>query len=458
MASDVRRFCREVAANGALWALGSGLASGTVVNYLAMDYGATGLALSLAIAAPKLTSLVQLVQPWFVRRIASRKTICLASLFVSSLVLALLPLAVEIASAAGSRVASVEANHIASGNRWALAALIGCWSLYHVLEYVGAAALWSWMRDEVPNRVRGRVWGVRESWMAAGRWIGLFAGVGIAEASRADWSFLGSASWISRVLHDQTFMGRHLLLALGGVILCVSVVPLLSLRDRRSAPDPFPAAQYAAAFRSSAFWKLLAFAALLALANGVAQAPQGLFPYRILGLTLTTMLLLRGLLFAGQAAIAAWFGRRFDEGGHRFWMLTCQLLVAAGGALLLLATPEFPWPFHAAWILWIAYAGLNVAIPDLTLRFAPQGSAGPWIGLSFSLAAVSFGVATVFGGWAFDHLPLATWLGLGESPRGQYDAFFIVATALRLMAAGCLFLLPATLAVEELRSPTKKAK
>lgn len=250
-----------------------------------MDYGAAGLALSLAIAAPKLTSLVQLVQPWFVGRLASRKTICLASLLASSLVLTALPLVVELAAG--------------DGNLAALAALIGCWSLYHLLEYVGAAALWSWMRDEVPDRVRGRVWGVRESWMAAGRWIGLFVGVGIAEASRHDWIFFADGSWLSSVLRDQTFMGRHLLLALGGAILCASVVPLLSLRDRRSAPEPYPAMQYAAAFRSSAFWKLLAFVALLALANGFAQAPQGLFPYKVLGLTLTTMLLLRGILFAG---------------------------------------------------------------------------------------------------------------------------------------------------------------
>lgn len=35
----------------------------------------------------------------------------------------------------------------ANGALWALAVLVGCWSLYHLLEYVGAAALWSWMRD-----------------------------------------------------------------------------------------------------------------------------------------------------------------------------------------------------------------------------------------------------------------------------------------------------------------------
>ena len=441
MASGLRTFCRGVAANGALWALGSGLASGTVVYYLAMDYGAAGLALSLAIAAPKLTSLVQLVQPWFAGRIASRKTICLTSLLVSSLVLTTLPLIVEFAAAEGSG--------------WALAALIGGWALYHLLEYVGAAALWSWMRDEVPDRVRGRAWGVRESWMAAGRWVGLFVGVGLAEAARQDWSFLGDGSWIPSALQDSTFMGRHLLLAIGGGILCASVVPLFPLRDRRTAPEPFPAAQYAAAFRSSAFWKLIAFATLLAAANGFAQAPQGLFPYRILGLSLTTMLVLRGILFAGQGAIAGWFGKRFDEGGHRRWMLFCQLTVAAGGALFLFATPEFPWPFHAAWVLWIAYAGLNVAIPDLTLRFAPQGAAGPWIGLSFSLAAVSFGAATVAGGWAFEHLPIADWLGFTGSSRGQYDAFFLIATALRLFAAGCLILLPASLLKDDLAAESR---
>jgi MFS family permease len=432
VASGLRFFCRGVAANGALWALGSGLASGTVVNYLAMDYGAAGLALALAIAAPKLTSLVQLVQPWFVGRIASRKTICVTSLLVSALVLTTLPLAVELGAA--------------EGDFGALVALIAGWSLYHLLEYVGAAALWSWMRDEVPGRVRGRVWGVRESRMAIGRWIGLFVGVGLAEAAQVDWSFAADSSWLASVLQDRTFLGRHLLLAIGGAILCASVVPLFWLRDRRTAPEPFPAAQYAAAFRSREFWKLIAFVILLAAANGFAQAPQGLFPYRILGLSLTTMLVLRGILFAGQGAVATWFGRRFDEGRHRQWMLICQFVVAAGGALLLFATPEFPGPFHAAWILWIAYAGLNVAIPDLTVRFAPQGSAGPWIGLSFSLAAVAFGMASVAGGWAFDHLPVASWLGFASSGRSQYDAFFVIATALRLLAAGCLFLLPGSLA------------
>jgi hypothetical protein len=48
-------------------------------------------------------------------------------------------------------------------------------------------------------------------------------------------------------------------------------------------------------------------------------------------------------------------------------MGVCLLLVATGPLFYLAATPEDWWWIVGAWVVWIAYAGLNVCLPNLLL-------------------------------------------------------------------------------------------
>ena len=150
--------------NGAIWAIGNGLASTTLVIYLALELGAgrIGLGISLIVAAPRIAGLLRLAAPALIGRLTDRRRFCLGAYLLGSLVLFGLPLA-----AAPGCLPSAGAS---------LAALVVLWCLYHLLEYLGTVALWSWLADLVPLEIRGRFIGRRERWMVTGQAAAMLAG------------------------------------------------------------------------------------------------------------------------------------------------------------------------------------------------------------------------------------------------------------------------------------------
>jgi hypothetical protein len=151
-----RRRARRLAYwNGAIWAVGNGLASTTLVVYLALDLGAEGIGLGigLILAARHVVGLLRLGAPAVIGRLVDRKRFCLASFLLGTLLLLALPLV-----AAPGRLPSPAAS---------LGALVALWCLYHLLQYLGMVALWSWIADLVPVEIRGRFLGRRERWMVA---------------------------------------------------------------------------------------------------------------------------------------------------------------------------------------------------------------------------------------------------------------------------------------------------
>jgi MFS family permease len=140
-----------------LYAISTGLTSSTLVIYLIFGLNAPRIALGVALikAAPNLAGLLRLATPALIERLGDRKRFCVGTYVVSGLVLLALPLA-----AVPGWIPS------ASKSLWAIVLL---WCAYHVLEYLGAVALWSWIGDLVPWRTRGRFLGRRERWMVAGR-------------------------------------------------------------------------------------------------------------------------------------------------------------------------------------------------------------------------------------------------------------------------------------------------
>src|SRR4051812_402779 len=141
--------------NAAISATGNGLVSTTLVIYLANDFGAKGLAVSLILSAPRFAGLLRLVVPALMGRVATRKTLCIGAYVISSLMLCGVP-----------AVAALD-GQIRIGT--AVAAFVVAWCVYHVTEYVGTVALWSWLGDLTPRTIRGRLLGRRKFWLTAGR-------------------------------------------------------------------------------------------------------------------------------------------------------------------------------------------------------------------------------------------------------------------------------------------------
>ena len=135
-AAEIRGAMRLANANAGLWAIGNGLISTLLVIYLAADVGAEGLAIGLILAAPRFAGVLRLGVPALVARLQRRKAICMTAYAASAVVLCAVP------------VVTVTAQHVSPSP--ALALLVAAWCVYHLLEYVGTVALWSWLGDLTP--------------------------------------------------------------------------------------------------------------------------------------------------------------------------------------------------------------------------------------------------------------------------------------------------------------------
>ena len=161
---DRRRAMRLVNWNGAIWAVGNGLVGTMSIVYLVMEFHVRtiGLGIGLIVAAPHLVGLLRLGVPPLIGRLVDRKRFCLTAYLLSALVLAWVPW--------------MAAPGWLPSPAFALGMLIALWCVYHVLQYLGNVALWSWMADLAPLRIRGRFLGRRERWMAAGQAVGMATG------------------------------------------------------------------------------------------------------------------------------------------------------------------------------------------------------------------------------------------------------------------------------------------
>jgi hypothetical protein len=70
-----------------MWAIGNGLISTLLVIYLASDLGASGLSLSLILAAPRFAGLLRLGVPALMAGLRARKTTCITAYTISSIIL-----------------------------------------------------------------------------------------------------------------------------------------------------------------------------------------------------------------------------------------------------------------------------------------------------------------------------------------------------------------------------------
>jgi MFS family permease len=391
--------------NGAVWAIGNGLTSGTLVIYLAQELGAEriGLGIGLILAARHVVGLLRLGAPVLIGRLVDRKRFCLAAYLASALVLLGLPWV-----ATPGRLPSPGAS---------LAALVGLWCVYHLLQYVGTIALWSWLADLVPLRIRGRFLGRRERWMVAGE----------AAAMLSSAAFV----WGWQYLHpDQPRWVAYLVPAVMGAGFMIAALVPLVLIPRAAGSRVI---RFGATFRwllaplgDRRFLRLILFGCWLALANGITQSAQYTYPKEVLNVRLFILLALQTAMFCGQWALGPWLGRLADRLGNRPVMIGSLLLVAQGPLFYYLSTPEQRWWFAGAWVVWIAYAGLNVCLPNLMLKLSPGESNTPYIAMYFAVTGLCYAANTIVGGAMYDQYGGHTLTLPGVLTLDYYPCVFLL--------------------------------
>lgn len=405
-----RRALWLACANAGLWAFGNGLVGSALVVYLALEYGARGLAVSLILASPRLIGVLRLAAPLLLDRVGNRRIFCTACYTMSTAALAVLPV--------------VSAPGLLARPAWSMAALIAFWTIYHLLEFFGTISLWSWLGDLAPRPIRGRFLGYRERWLTSGRLVGMIAG--------------GALTYHWKQTHpvSETWQGMAICAIAGAAVMLAAVVPLILMPECKNdcGTNPkrhaFRLQTLLHPFRDQPFRRLLIYGSWLAFFNGLTQAAQYVYAGRVLGIAYFQLLALHAGLKGGQSAISPTVGRVIDRHGCRGVFVIAQLLVAVGLLFYVVASPNAKWWIVGAFICWIAYTGLNVGLPKLMLDLSPGDHYAPSVAVYHAVTELCHGVSVVLGGVLLDWLAGRAWL-LGNWRFDHFALLFLFGWATR---------------------------
>jgi predicted MFS family arabinose efflux permease len=119
-------------------------------------------------------------------------------------------------------------------------------------------------------------------------------------------------------------------------------------------------------------------------------------------------------------------------------MLVSQAIVATGPLFFLLATLERPWWIAGAWIVWSAFAGLNICLPNLNMKFSTPQTRPATFALYYALTSVAYASSTLIGGQLYDLLKYESFY-VGTWYFDVYGFSFYVAFVTRML--GLVFIL-----------------
>ena len=139
-------------------------------------------------------------------------------------------------------------------------------------------------------------------------------------------------------------------------------------------------------------------------------------------------------------AVGPWVGRMTDRLGNRAVMIGSLLLLAQAPLFFFLASPQRPWWIAGAWVMSIAWVGLNIGQPNLMLKLAPRQTNTPYIAVWFSVTGLCYAVSTVLGGLLFDHYREVSFT-LGRFVLDYYHLSFLLAWVFRSLGVLVLCLL-----------------
>jgi MFS family permease len=258
------------------------------------------------------------------------------------------------------------------------------------------------------------------------------------------WSEQNSVASQSLASPHGQFLGYALMIGAGAACLLVSLVPLALVEATPTLPPRRLVVwrSLGEPLRDRRFRTLLAFRGGFGLANGITQTAQAIYPKAVLHFGLGELAIMNSTMRCGQAAYSAWVGPFSDRFGNRPVLVFSQFCVSLSMLFFLAATPAPPWSrwlLLGAYVLWSAYAGHNICLPNLALKLADAEQRAPFVAAHEAIGSLAHAGATVFGGWLWDRLGGAS-VGVNAAPgfdfHGLSAAAFIFMTgfALRLAA------------------------
>lgn len=381
------------------------LSSGAFIIAFALLLGASNVIIGVLAAAPFLGNIFQIPAVLVVEKFRKRKLIAILASIVSRAwlpVFALIPLLFT-----------------QSG----LPLLIMGIFLSGVAAAFSACSWSSWMRELIPDEVRGQIFSKRLTWsfalampssLLAGRFVDF---------------------WQVR-FPLQPALGYSIvfLIAFGfgiGSILVLRATPEPLMEEAREKVSLFKV--ISSPFKDKNFRKMLKFTTLWALGFNFAVPFFTVYMLKRIGLSLTIVILFSVLTQLFYILFLSIWGRLTDKFSNKSVM-------QASGMLLLICI--ITWPFttlpeiYVATLplltlihvfLGVAVAGVSIASFNIAFKLAPSADATKYLAVNGALASIGMGIGPILGGALADVLALMElslnfrWL----SPEGGWTAYLL---------------------------------
>jgi len=401
------------------------LAMGAFLTALAVDLGASNLTIGILAAIPHLAQLAQIPALFTVEHIRQRRRIYMIAGYIAR------PMLLVIAAAALLPMADVALTTIA---------------LAFLVRYVAGAFLacsWSsWMRDLVPDKEMGRVFGNRQK-----RMIGIGIVFSLLAAGFIDgWQALTPwpKPWAYTIIYTLAFFGGAYSVWATKHIFEPPMAPsitVVSWTSRLREP-----------FRNANYRRLIVFLASWNFAINLAAPFFTVHMLRTMELDLFTVIGLATLSQGAAYLMVSQWGAIADRFNNKSVMLVCgPMFVGSIFAWTFTTMPEV----HSLTIPLLilihiatgtASAGITLASGNLTMQLAPKNNATSYLAASSLVNSTAAAIATMAGGLTADLL--ARWeLSLVLSWRSEttslqmealsfthWDFFFFFATLIGLFS------------------------
>lgn len=408
-----RRFMRLSSVEGTFSRIHTFLTGGIFLTALALSMGAQPWHLGFLAAVPHLTQIFQLIGAYLVEATGRRKLIAVLGAGISRLLWICIPLLYLISSPQAAIA-------------WFLVTIIVASSLGHM-----AGNAWTtWMADLIPEKLRGRYFGIRQ---------GVIAMVTVAA------SVMGCIwlDWSGNLLGEPT--------ALAFIVVAASLSGLIGIGLLGRQPDiPRPAERKAPRFlallispaKNREFRRSLVFFMAWNAAIGFTAAFYNVHMIRELGISFITIGLFQSINpLLGSFLFKRW-GRIIDRFQIRSVMLVSGLMITTLPVIWLLPTREHPgWIWVVAVVSGLSWTGFNLSAYTYPMRYSPRIGRSYYLAYFYIVSGLGFVVSALAGG-IFAQM-LAHWTislrTLGGRTFMVHHAMFAISATMRLLALILLF-------------------
>ncbi|MEP6487611.1 MFS transporter [Microcoleus vaginatus GB2-A3] len=404
---DIRKSLKALTTEGAFATVFYSIIGGALLSNFLLDLGASTVEIGLLASIPQVTNLLQPLGAYLGDRIKSRHWYSLVIFGSSRLPWLLIVPGIWLVSSSRMQPRQLVLLTLA----------IIC--LSNFMEALGRASFLSWMAVLVPDRLRGRYFGFRNSVVTLTNLIGVPL-LGLAVSKWPGGSLSGF-----------------------GVVLVVGVVfAILSLIFQFSITDVNPQLVHAADsdtdhgsplkkvfsfFKDANFLRFLLYSGLWSFAVNISAPFFNLYLLGDLNLDVSVVTLYNSLGAGANLLMLMFWGKLADRIGNRPLMITVGILVALTPLLWLEAgtTPFFLW----AWFPFLhivggaTWAAIDLCSGNLMMSVTPLRNQSLYFAIAAAVPGITGAIGITVGGY------VATLTDFGGLPT-----VFALSAVLRVLA------------------------